>query len=387
MMTVIGFVVNPIAGMGGRVGLKGTDGVVDEARARGAVPVAGEKSKRTLEALLTAPELVGMREKPLEAQWLAAAGDMGAKVLSAAGIPDTDFEIVYSPRAGGTTADDTIFICKIFLAHKVDLVLFCGGDGTARDVFTALEGKIPMLGIPAGVKMHSGVFGVTPEGTAQILSEYLDGKLSLAEVEIMDLDEEKYREGQWNLKLFGTVDTPFEPSYIQGSKLMIESASDDEVKEDIANFIKEEIEEVPGVMFILGPGSTMATVGETLGVETTLLGIDAVINSKVIGNDLNEEQLLKLLDEYPDARLLLSPIGNQGFVLGRGNHQLSPEVIRKVGLDNLWILTTPAKLARTPVLRVDTGDPVLDKQMDEHKSYRIIVGNRIMRREGLSKSD
>jgi predicted polyphosphate/ATP-dependent NAD kinase len=386
-MTVIGFVVNPIAGMGGRVGLKGTDGVADEARARGAVPVAGEKSRRTLEALLSTPELVGMREKPLDVNWLAASGEMGAKVLSAAGVPDSDVEIVYSPKIGGTTADDTIFICKIFLARKVDLVIFCGGDGTARDVFTALEGKIPMLGIPAGVKMHSGVFGVTPEGTAQILSEYLDGQLSLAEVEIIDLDEEKYRDGQWNLKLFGTVNTPFEPSYIQGSKLMIESATDDEVKEDIANFIKEEIEEAPGVVFILGPGSTMATVGEILGVETTLLGIDAVMDSKVLGNDINEKQLLKILDEHQDARLLLSPIGNQGFVLGRGNHQLSPEVIRKIGLDNIWILTTPAKLTRTPVLRVDTGDPELDKQMDEHKSYRIVVGYRIMRREALRKTD
>jgi predicted polyphosphate/ATP-dependent NAD kinase len=385
-MAVIGFVVNPIAGMGGRVGLKGTDGVVDEARSRGAVPVAGERSGRMLEALLNSTEIVVMREKPLSVQWLTAAGEMGAKVLSAAGVPDSDVEIVYSPGAN-TTSHDTTFICKIFLARKVDLVLFCGGDGTARDVFSALEGKIPMLGIPAGVKMHSGVFGVSPERTAQILSEHLDGKLSLAEVEIMDLDEEKYREGQWNLKLFGTVNTPYEPSYIQGSKLMIESASDDEVKEDIAAFVKEEIEEAPEVMFILGPGSTMSTVGESLGVETTLLGIDAVLEGRVLANDLNEKQLLELLDKYPDARLLLSPIGNQGFVLGRGNHQLSPEVIRRIGLDNIWILTTPAKLARTPVLRVDTGDPELDRQMDKHKSYRIVVGYRIMRRDSLKKAE
>jgi len=138
---------------------------------------------------------------------------------------------------------------------------------------------------------------------------------------------------------------------------------------------------------VVTPGSTMAAVADKLGMESTLLGVDAVQDGTVLGSDLNEDQLLSLLDEHPDARLLVSPIGNQGFLLGRGNHQLSPEVIRKVGLDNIWILTTPAKLARTPVLRVDTGDPELDRLMDEHKSYRIIIGYRLMRRDSLSKTD
>jgi predicted polyphosphate/ATP-dependent NAD kinase len=382
-MAVIGFVINPIAGMGGRVGLKGTDGVVEEARSRGAVPVAGEKSLRTLKALLSSPELVNMRQKPLEVKWYTCSGDMGVKVLEEAGIPADDIEVVYKPGADSTSAEDTGSACKEFLAKNVDLILFCGGDGTARDVFTVIDGKVPMLGIPAGVKMHSGVFGVTPEGTAQILSEYLDGKLSYADVEIMDLDEEAYRQGKWNLKLFGTVKTPYEPSFIQGSKMMMESASEDEVKSDIASFILEEVEAAPETLFILGPGGTLAAVGEALELETTLLGVDAVKGKKLVGADLNEAELLKLLDTSPEAKLLVSPIGNQGFVFGRGNHQFSPEVIRKVGLDNIWILTTPAKLARTPTLRVDTGDPELDKEMVAHKSYRIVIGYRIMRRESL----
>jgi predicted polyphosphate/ATP-dependent NAD kinase len=387
MMAVIGFVINPIAGMGGRVGLKGTDGVVEEARSRGAVPVAGERSLRTFKALLTSPELVNMRAKPLEVKWYTCAGDMGATVLEEAGIPADDIEVVYEPGADSTSAEDTGSACRKFLAKNVDLVFFCGGDGTARDVFTVIDGKVPMLGIPAGVKMHSGVFGVSPEGTALILSEYLDGKLSYADVEIMDQDEDAYRQGNWNLKLFGTVKTPYEPSYIQGSKLMMESASEDEVKSDIASFILEEVEAAPETLFILGPGGTLAAVGSALELETTLLGVDAVKGKELVGTDINEADLLKLLVKSTEAKLLVSPIGNQGFVFGRGNHQFSPEVIRKVGLDNIWILTTPAKLTRTPTLRVDTGDPELDKEMVEHKSYRIVIGYRMMRREGLVKED
>ena len=384
-MPLIGFLINPIAGMGGRVGLKGTDGVVEEAKKRGAVPVAVDRSKRTLNTLLNSPELKYFRDSSIYTKWFTCAGEMGEDALKSEGIPEDTIEIVYTPKSKTTNAWDTKSACKQFLAKGVELVLFCGGDGTARDIYSVIGDKIPMLGIPAGVKMHSGVFGVTPEGTAQILSEFSDGRLSFAEVELMDLDEDAYREGNWNLKLFGTVRTPYEPSFTQGSKMMIESATDDEVKEDIAAFIVEEIHENPEVLYILGPGGTLSTVGEALELETTLLGIDAVKNMEIIGKDLNEQDLLKLLEENSEARLLISPIGNQGFVLGRGNHQLSPGVIRKIGLDNIWILRTPAKLARTPILRVDTGDAELDRDMAEHKSYKIIIGYRIMRREALRK--
>jgi predicted polyphosphate/ATP-dependent NAD kinase len=384
-MIKIGFIVNPIAGMGGRVGLKGTDDVLKEAKKRGAVPIAAEKSMRTIKELMTSQNLAYVRKKKIEVNWFTCSGDMGARVLENAGIPPTDFRIIYTPQSDDTTANDTKEACKKFLEEEVELILFCGGDGTARDIYSIVDDKIPMLGIPSGVKMHSGVFGVTPEATARILSEYLDGELTFAEVEIMDLNETAYRRGEWNLKLFGTVRTPFEPNFIQGSKMMMDSASDDEIKEEIGAYIVEEMDEAPGVLFILGPGSTMATVGEALKLETTLLGVDAVKNKKLAGKDLNEQALLELLDKTPDARLLVSPIGNQGFVLGRGNHQFSPQVIRRVGLDNIWILTTPAKLGRTPVLRVDTGDVELDREMAEHQSYRIIIGYRLMRREGLVK--
>ena len=384
-MPLIGFLINPIAGMGGRVGLKGTNGVVEEAKKRGAVPVAVDKSKRTINTLLNSPELTYFRDSSIYTKWFTCAGVMGEDALKSEGIPEDSIEIVYKPESKSTSAEDTKTACKQFLEKGVELVLFCGGDGTARDIYSVIGDQIPMLGIPAGVKMHSGVFGVTPEATAQILSEFSDGRLSFAEVELMDLDEDAYREGNWNLKLFGTVRTPYEPSFTQGSKMMIESATDEEVKEDIAAFMAEEIHENPEALFILGPGGTLATVGNALELETTLLGIDAVKNMKVIGKDLNEQDILKLLEENSDAKLLISPIGNQGFVLGRGNHQLSPAVIRRIGLDNIWILTTPAKLARTPILRVDTGDAMLDKEMAQHKSYRIIIGYRIMRREGLRK--
>jgi len=369
-MPRLGFIINPIAGMGGRVGLKGTDGVVAQARQRGAEPVANARAVEMLR------ELVRLRAGAPAApaiEWLTAGGEMGDDALRAAGFAPA--EIVHRPAAE-PSARDTLAAIEAFLARHVDLVLFCGGDGTARDICALTGETTPVLGIPAGVKMYSGAFGVTPARTAEILWRWLKHEIGLARVDIVDLDEDKYRRDEWAVRLYLTAWAPFEPTLVQSAKALVAGADEDAVKDDIAAQLADEIAARPGTLFLLGPGSTVRAVARALHVDKTLLGIDALVDGKVVGADLAEAQILALVDRHPDARLVLSPIGAQGFVLGRGNQQLSPAVIRRIGAGNILVLSTPAKLARTPVLRFDTGDANLDADMISRNFLPVIVGYR-----------
>ena len=368
-MPRLGFIINPIAGMGGRVGLKGTDGVVAQARARGAQPIA---NARAVEMLRELARLRGGAVAPAVA-WLTVDGEMGNDALGAAGFATA--EIVHRPAAE-PSARDTIAAVKEFLARRVDLVLFCGGDGTARDVCALTGETTPVLGIPAGVKMYSGAFGVTPAHTAEILWRWLNQEIGLARVDIVDLDEDAYRRDDWAVRLYLTALAPFEPTLVQSAKALVAGRDEDAVKDDIAEQLRDEIAARPGTLLLLGPGSTVQAVARALHVDKTLLGIDAVLDGKIVGADLAEAQILALLDRHPERRLVLSPIGAQGFVLGRGNQQLSPAVIRRIGAGNTLVLSTPAKLARTPVLRFDTGDADLDADMISRKFLRVIVGYR-----------
>jgi predicted polyphosphate/ATP-dependent NAD kinase len=367
-MPRIGFLINPIAGMGGRVGLKGTDGVAAEAVRRGAQPTA---NTRALEALREFKQLLDGAQNPPAIDWLTATGSMGHDALQIAGF--TAIEVVYAAPTK-PSAQDTRATVEKFLAAGVNLVLFCGGDGTARDI-CAVTGEVrPVLGIPAGVKMYSGVFGVTPARTAEILMRYLTHAIGLARVEIIDLDEEKYRRDEWAVRLYMSAQTPFEPTYMQSAKALISGADEEAIKDDIAEQLREDIEAKPGTLFLLGPGSTVQAVGRALGIDKTLLGIDAVADSKIVGRNLADRQILDLLGRYPDRKLVLSPIGAQGFLLGRGNQPLSPAVIRGIGAENIIVVSTPAKLARTPLLRFDTGDTALDVDMISRKFFTVIIG-------------
>lgn len=368
-MPRLGFLINPIAGMGGRVGLKGTDEVAAEAVRRGAHPTA---NRRALEALRQFKHLLDCAPNPPTIEWLTAADAMGRDALQTAGF--TAVEVVYAAPAE-PSAQDTRAAVEKFLAVGVDLVLFCGGDGTARDICVMTGEATPILGIPAGVKMYSGAFGVTPARTAEILMRYLANEMGLARVEIMDLDEDKYRHDEWAIRLYMSAQTPFEPTYLQPAKALISEADEEAIKDDIAEQLREDMEAKPGTLFLLGPGSTVQTVWRTLQIDKTLLGIDAVANGKVVGKDLAERQILDLLDRYSDRKLVLSPIGAQGFLLGRGNQPLSPTVIRRIGARNIIVLSTPAKLARTPLLRFDTGDAMLDAYMISRKFFAVIIGH------------
>jgi len=371
-MTIkIGFVVNPIAGMGGRVGLKGTDGVVEEAKRLGAKSVAPTKAKDMLK------EFLSKASEKEETLWFTCSGEMGYNELRKTGAKN--IEITYKTKKEITASEDTQNACKTFLEKSVDIIVFCGGDGTARDIFSIVKNKIPILGIPSGVKMHSAVFGINTDASAKMLHEFINKRLTIGDAEIMDLDEERYRKGEWNIKLYGVAKGIVEPTYIQVGKTTFESVSDNAVKDEIAEHIEDEIKDNPNFLYLFGSGGTIDYIAEKLGYKNTLLGIDAAYNSKVVGNDLNEEEILKLLDKYPKAKVILSPIGAQGFILGRGNLQLSPKVIKKIGLDNILVVSTPSKLASTPMIRVDTGDKNLDKKFKEHEFMMIVVGYRLSR--------
>jgi predicted polyphosphate/ATP-dependent NAD kinase len=356
----IGFLINPVAGMGGAVGLKGTDGLAQEAMSRGAKPEAPDRAAATLSLL---------RGEADNLFFFCASGEMGERVLSECGLK---YSIDYqAPKNSG--ANDTIAACKIFLEKGVDLILFCGGDGTARDVAAAVALQVPILGIPAGVKMHSGVFAVSPQAAATLASCYLQGDLKVRETEIVDVDEELYRAGELQTRLYATAQTPYQPALVQERKRIYESASEEEFKEQIAIFASEFMRD--GSAYILGAGTTTARIAKLLGIEKTLLGVDVIQNAKLLMKDATEKDLLALLDLEKRVKIIVSPIGAQGFILGRGNQQISAEVLRRVGAENLIIVSTPHKLAELDHLLVFTGDESLDKALAGRR--QVVTGYRM----------
>ena len=371
-MCTIGFLVNPVAGLGGTVGLKGTDGLVEEALAMGAVARAPGRAGEAISLLAGLPH-----------SYLTCSGPMGEEVLVRAGI--SNYEVVYSPAPGRTGAKDTLEACRIFAGRGVDLILFCGGDGTARDVYSVVGDALPMLGIPSGVKMYSAVFAVTPGAAAKIiLAGCAPGKsFFLRDAEVVDVDEEAYREGVLATHLFGIARSPFQPGMVQGTKQVFESQDEERAKGDIARFMREVMEGTPEILYIIGPGSTAAAIGSALGIKKTLLGFDAVRGGRLVEADLNEESILALLRKGSPARLIISIIGAQGSLLGRGTQQVSPAVIRMIGIENIIVVATPQKLGGTPLVFVDTGDRGLDSSFGE--SIPVVSGYRIARRVKLGQ--
>lgn len=355
----IGFLVNPIAGMGGPVGLKGTDGLAEKAIAMGARPRAMERARACLDHL--------SREKDA-IHFLTASGSMGESSLKECGL---DYEVVYSPLPV-TSSRDTIRTCQAFLDEGVDLILFCGGDGTARDV-AGIAGSTPILAIPAGVKMHSGVFAASPQAAADLVIRFLNGELNLRDTEIVDVDEELYRAGILQTKLYALAKTPYLPVLVAERKRIYSSDQEDEFKDQIALFASEFMRD--GSAYIIGAGTTTSRIADILGLEKTLLGVDVVKDGRLMITDASEQDLLELLDRETRVMIIISPIGAQGFILGRGNQQLSAEVIRRVGIDKLIIISTPHKLAEIPYLLVDTGDEDLDESLAGMR--QVVTGYRI----------
>ncbi len=349
--------------MGGRVGLKGTDGkdILEKARKLGAKP---ESHKRAQEALRMIGSLKG------KIGIITCAEEMGEEAAAQCGFEP---EVIDVGRDSVTTSSDTCTAAQLMRDSGVDLLLFAGGDGTARDIYNAVGDSLVVLGIPSGVKIHSAVFACNPLIAGELAALYLQGRARRTrEVEVMDIDEEEYRRGILSAKLYGYMKIPFKKSYVQSLKAG--SQPDENYSQEAIAF--EVVENMSDEFYyIIGPGTTTRAVMTNLGLENTLLGVDLVYRKRLVGLDLNEAGLLRMI-EGKKAKLVITPIGGQGYLLGRGNQQISPEVIHSVRKENFVILATAQKinsLHGQPLL-VDTGDRKIDQHLSDY--YKIITGHR-----------
>ena len=377
-MARIGVLVNPDAGLGGRLGFKGSDGRADEARSSGAKDRAGP---RMMEAIKHIFNLI-QSKKCLEFDLFVCGGKMGSDWIKE--IPFPNLKVI-GDWQGKTSAKDTTLAVKLLLEEDVDLIMYAGGDGTTRDIIETLESleslELPLIGVPSGVKMYSGCFAEDTLAAAEVLAAWINGDLGFSTTEVLDMDEESYRLGEWKIDMFGQAITPASPLWIQGSKHQVQAVGEDEVLESLSEHILEIYVENENCLIIWGAGGSLNKIANLCNLDTTLLGIDISKGNKLIGTDLSEKELISILDNYSknEIVLLLSPMGGQGFLIGRGNLQLSPDVLRKIGIDNIIGVATPAKLLSISRIRIDTGDTSLDKEIRGKKYVKIIQGYRTIK--------
>jgi predicted polyphosphate/ATP-dependent NAD kinase len=362
----IGLIVNPIAGMGGPVALKGTDQGGALARSLGAEPEAPGRARRALRRLLGR-----------DVNLLAAEGPMGREVAAAVGL---DVAGIGIPVSQQTTAADTRRVAAALREQGVGLILFAGGDGTARDILDAVGESVPILGIPAGVKMQSAVFAITPEAAGDLVSLVAadrEGRIALHATEIMDIDEGALREGRLVARLYGYARVPQERRLLQGLKAG--TPPEDGTLDALAREIAAEM--APDLLYILGPGTTTQRILGHLGITGTLLGVDAVRNRQLVGRDLTRAQLATLVEGHR-ALIVLGVIGGQGYTFGRGNQQIGPDIIRLVGRDNILLLASQQKILALgePRLLADTGDPAVDSLLCGYVRVLLAPGRSTMMR-------
>ncbi len=334
----IGFLVNPYAGSGGRIGRKGSDDLRVE---NPEIPL------RVKRFLALAPRV----------KYFVPRGKMGEAYFKGT---DFEYEVIDAGR-DNSTREDTIASVKI-LQELVDVITFVGGDGTARDVASALTKEVPILGVPAGVKMHSGVFATTPESAARILADFVQGRAEVVKAEVLDVDEEEYRKGVFVVKLYFVVNTISSGNLLTPSKEEYSSDTD-----EISEFVIENMED--NVYYIMGPGKTVKNIEEKLGYSTNFLSTDLFLGKKLVKAGVNYFDLIALTGEL---KIILSPIGGQGFLIGRGNQEIGPEVLKRVGKQGIIVVSSKEKLRGIDCLRVDSGDPEVDKLLQG--VYNVIVG-------------
>jgi len=372
----IGLIINPLAGVGGRVGLKGSDGVEIQQRAKqlGATPLAQQRVKQAL-------KMVEAYKSQVE--FFTAASEMGESLCKQLGFTTTVVNFTPSEQ---TTAEDTELTVLHCLQQGVDILLFAGGDGTARNVYHALQSANthtvpPVIGVPAGCKIHSSVYAVTPSHAGELLGLLIKGRaLSLSQGSVMDIDEEAFRHDTVKAQLYGHLNVPAENRFMQNMK-QGGVIHEELALHDIATYIVETMED--DCLYLIGSGTTPKAVLDEMQLPCTLLGIDAVLNHQLIAEDVTEEKILQLLQAHKNARLIITIIGGQGHLFGRGNQQISPQVIKQLGLKNIDIISTAEKISslnRQPI-RVDTGDEKLNQSLygmvsvitgyDEKTLYRI----------------
>lgn len=342
-MVTVGLIVNPVAGMGGVVGLKGTDGeMYRRALDLGAQPVTAARIKDVL-SLITRKDL----------RFLAAKGIMGEDYLK-----EYSFDYVALGKIGNeTTAKDTKEIARQMIARGIDLLIFVGGDGTARDILDVVGMDTPVIAIPSGVKMFSSVFALSAHAAAEMINTFRD---RFTEKEVLDIDEEAFRDNRLVSKLYGYVKVPDIEHLLQSKKAASNvKAETEEKKHEVAEYIVKNIES--NVVYILGPGTTIKAIAELFGVAKTLLGVDALFDGKLVGIDIGEKEILALIEKYGRAKIIVTPIGGNGFIFGRGSKQISAEVLRLVGKENIIVVSTLYKVGALECLRIDTGDYEVDK--------------------------
>lgn len=357
MRLTIGLIINPVAGLGGAVALKGSDNVAQLALERGAEAKANARAQQALEILLpyradlmvvTAPKLMG--------ESLCQMLGFEHRIVSFAGDQCLDQNVLSS------SAQDTLNAAAAIMAADVDVLVFVGGDGTARNIYSAVGDQLPVLGVPAGVKIHSGVYAVTPGAAGKVLELLMTNQLvTLMDADVMDIDEVLFRQGIVKAKRYGEMQVPAELRYMQAVK-MGGKESNELVLADIAADV---INQMDDELFVIGSGSTTEFLMAELGLDNTLLGIDLVCRQSLLASDVTERQLLAEIAKHDEVKLVITLIGGQGHVFGRGNQQLSPAVIRAIGKDNIIVIATKTKieaLNNRPLL-VDTGDRELDNAL------------------------
>jgi predicted polyphosphate/ATP-dependent NAD kinase len=357
MKKVIGLIVNPVAGMGGSVGLKGTDGtMVQKALELGAEPVT---PKRTRDLL------AHIRHKD-DVSLLVAPGEMGEQHVEGFVVL---FEVV-GEIGQETSAEDTKRLAREMGARDIELLIFVGGDGTARDIYDAVGSSVPVVAVPAGVKVFSAAFAVSARAAAEMVDAFLEGT-EVTDEEVLDIDEDAFREDRLASRLYGYLLVPEVRRFLQPGK--VASSADKtsvQSKQEIATYVVEGMD--PGTLYLLGPGTTLRAIADELGLAKTLLGVDAVHAGALVGKDLNERGILDLLQRYGKSKMIVTPIGGNGFILGRGSKQFTPEVIRQVGTNNILVVGTKDKVSQLDCLRVDTGDLELDERFNGY--IKVTVG-------------
>jgi len=351
MQFKLGLIVNPVAGLGGSVALKGSDGedTAAKAIALGAEPKSNSRTKAALEVLVPHQSNITI---------YTVNDEMGEQTAKALGF---NTQVVYQSNSP-TTSDDTEAAARLLQQQGVDLILFAGGDGTARNICHAVEDSVPVLGIPAGCKIHSGVYAITPKAAGRVVEMLVKGELvTLSDADVMDIDEVAFRQGTVKAKRYGEMQVPSEVRYVQAVKNGGKE-TDELVLADIAAYIVSEMD--ADTLYVMGSGSTVGAVMEEMGLENTLLGVDLVEDQALVGQDLTAQQLLELTKER-ETKLVITLIGGQGHIFGRGNQQLSPALIKAIGRDNIIVVATKTKLQALngrPLI-CDTGDSKLDDEL------------------------
>ncbi|WP_100656840.1 ATP-NAD kinase family protein [Alteromonas flava] len=361
----LGLIINPFAGIGGATALKGSDGKATRelALAKGAIPLANSRAAVALERL-----------KPYtdKLQVVTVSGDMGERTARDLGF---NVEVIYTPITPQTEAQDTQAAAQRMLKEHIDALVFAGGDGTATDIYQIIGDSLPVLGIPAGCKIHSGVYAVSPSAAGVVLEKLVKGELvSVKDAEVRDIDEVAFRQGQVIAKHVGEMQVPEELQYIQAVK-MGGKESDELLLMEFADYLQELFEEFPEHMFVIGSGSTIAGAMQNIRLESTLLGVDLVYAGSVIGSDLSAQELLTAIGEAP-VKIVVTLIGGQGHILGRGNQQISAPLVRHAGQPNIIVIASKNKLQglQGRPIQVDTGDVSLDQALSG--TIRVTTGYR-----------